>query len=388
MKIGIAGPVSLRLLSTYVEYGEQMPAGYLFAPMAAWVESLLMRDHQISIFTLAPGISTPLTFTGKQLTIHIGRYRAHHRAHDFFKQEQEDLLKAIQKDPVDILHANWTYEFALAGLKSGLPTLITAHDAPLNILKIYPDPYRFARLLMARQVCQKAQIMTAVSRYIENHFRQVFRFKAPIFVIPNGVPDFIFNLAKPNKAHSQQKNTVFASNLTGWVGRKNGKTLILAFSLLRKQYPECILWMFGAGHGENEAAHIWAKKMGIAENIVFRGQTPYQQLLEEMAEHVDALVHPAIEESFSMAIAEAMAMGIPVIGGRESGAVPETIGQSGILVDIKNPHDLANAMAQLVQDRSLRNNLAKLGFEKAKNCYKLDKVTQQYENIYKLILSA
>lgn len=387
MKIGIAGPVSLKLLSHYVEDGEKMPDGYLFAPMAAWIESFLKRGHHVSVFTLAPGITQPQNFHGEQINIHIGRYRAKNRARDFFRQEQEDLLDAMRQDPVDILHANWTYEFALAGLKSGLPTLVTAHDAPLNILKISPTPYRFVRLLMARQVCLQSLRMTAVSTYVENHYRQVFHYKKPIHVIPNGVPDFVFDLKKRAQTHLPKKRTVFASNLTGWAGGKNGQTLIKAFSLLRKQYPDCALWMFGAGHGENEAAHTWAKKMGLTESIVFRGQTPYQQLLKEMAEYVDILVHPALEESFSMAIAEAMAMKIAVIGGESSGAVPETIGQSGLLVDIKNPYILAEAMAKLIQDKTLRNQFAESGLDKAQNYYKLDKVTQQYENIYKITCS-
>ena len=386
MKIGIAGPASLGLLAKRVNNGEQMPSGYLFAPMAAWIEALLGQDHQVSLFTLAPGITIPQTFKGEQLTIHVGRYRNKHRARDFFRQEQQDLLKAIQENPVDIIHAHWTYEFALASLKSGMPTLVTAHDAPLTILKIYKNGYRFIRFLMAWQVCQHAQVMTAVSPYLEKHFRQVFRFKSPIHIIPNGVPDFVFELAHSKKKCLKNNNKIiFASNLTGWTDLKNGKTLIQAFNQVCLKNPKCELWMYGTGYGNGEAAQIWAAQALLAKNIQFRGQTPYHGLLSDLAENVDVLVHPSLEESFSMAIAEAMALGIPVIGGKNSGAVPDTMGESGMLIDIKSSDALENAMLTLADNPNLRSLLGEKGKGKAVKSYTNREITLQYETIYKQV---
>ena len=55
------------------------------------------------------------------------------------------------RDP-DIVHAHWTYEFALGAIESRVPTVVTAHDAPLSILRLNPTPYRLARTVMAWQV--------------------------------------------------------------------------------------------------------------------------------------------------------------------------------------------------------------------------------------------
>ncbi len=46
------------------------------------------------------------------------------------------------------------------------------------------------------------------------------------------------------------------------------------------------------------------------------------QCLTTLAESVDVLVHPSLEESQCMAVIEAMAMGLPVIAGKFSGAIP------------------------------------------------------------------
>lgn len=384
MKIGIAGPVSLKMLASYVNEGRNLPTGYRFAPMAIWVEELLRRGHQISLFTLAPGISQPMSFTGDNLTINIGRYRAHARARDFFKQEIHDLKNAMRNDPVDVLHAHWTYEFALAALSSGYPVLVTAHDAPWKILRFYLHPYRVIRLIMAYQVCNRAPVISVVSPYLARHYRNCMRYHGRIEIIPNSVPNILFE--KPIRTNNSGR-IIFASNLIGWGKMKNGQVLIKAFSILHQQYPNSELWMFGEGHGHGQAAQQWAENHHCTESIQFRGQVPYFTLFNELSDNVDVLVHPALEESFSMAVAETMALGIPVIGGKSSGAVPDTLGKGGLLVNVRKPQEIADAMIRLAKDPALRAELGKTGREKAKQVYSLDQVISQYEHLYHQLLS-
>jgi glycosyltransferase involved in cell wall biosynthesis len=47
-----------------------------------------------------------------------------------------------------------------------------------------------------------------------------------------------------------------------------------------------------------------------------------------------------------MVIAEAMAMGLPVIAGKASGAVPWVVGDAGTLCDITNPTAITNALIE------------------------------------------
>lgn len=383
MKLGIASPSSLRPLAKFVRGGENLPEGYRFAPMACWIEELIKRDYQVSLFTLAPQVSTPITFHGDRLTIHIGRYRSRHRARDFFKLEQSDLLYAMRNDPVEIIHANWTYEFALAALKTGTPVLVTAHDAPLEILKLNRNPYHLLRCLMAKQVCQLAPIMTVVSSYLEKHFREVFGYRKPIHLIPNGIPEFVFSLPDDSKKNTNKSRVIFASNLTGWSERKNGGTLIKAFSGVLSHNPDHELWMFGNGYGDGEEAHKWAELNKMNKNIKFFGYVPYTKLLNTLAQYVDILVHPALEESFSMAIAEAMALRLPVIAGKNSGAVPDTLQSGGLLVDVKSKKEITAAMIQLAGNPQLRETLGENGFAIANNRYHIELVNHQYQRLYR-----
>jgi glycosyltransferase involved in cell wall biosynthesis len=68
------------------------------------------------------------------------------------------------------------------------------------------------------------------------------------------------------------------------------------------------------------------------------------------------------EEAFGYVIAEALASGRPVIGTRV-GAIPELVrhGQTGFLVERRNPAELAARILELLRDPDLRRQLGEAG---------------------------
>jgi glycosyltransferase involved in cell wall biosynthesis len=69
---------------------------------------------------------------------------------------------------------------------------------------------------------------------------------------------------------------------------------------------------------------------------------------------------PNWKEQFGRVIVEAMASGVPVIGAR-SGAIPDVIGDSGLLFPEGDVDALATHMARLLTDSALRAALAQKG---------------------------
>ena len=164
---GIAGPASLHLLVSYIEKSNTLPRGYEFPQTAYITQQLLRNGHTVELFTLDRTVPIPRVFHGGQLTIHVGRYRRRHRARDFFRVERADLLNAMKQSKCEIIHAHWTYEFAIgAFLEHGRPCVITLHDWAPTILRLMPDPYRFIRLLMNTYTLRKASNFTVTSPYL------------------------------------------------------------------------------------------------------------------------------------------------------------------------------------------------------------------------------
>nr|MBA2443393.1 glycosyltransferase family 4 protein [Rubrobacter sp.] len=380
------------LLAGHVRNGEEMPEGYRFPPMATLIEEYLRRGHRVSVFTLDPTTERLRTFEGDQLTIHVGRYRprARYRATDFFAAERADLVEALRADPCDIVHAHWTYEFALAAIASGTPYLVTAHDAPLHILRLYRNAYRFLRTLMAVRVSRRARFMTAVSPYVARHFEKLLGHRGTVTVVPNGLSEELFALGEGREQRSGGEPPVFATVLTGWGRLKNGSAALEAFGKVRATLPGARLLMFGYGHGAGEEAEAWARQRGLEGGVEFVGTLPHPELMRRLSLEADVLVHPALEEAHPVGVSEAMALGLPVIGGERSGGVPFTLdhGEAGVLVDVRSAEDLSRCMLRLAGDAAARVELGAAARESARRRFHVERVVDAYEETFGKVLAA
>ena len=106
-----------------------------------------------------------------------------------------------------------------------------------------------------------------------------------------------------------------------------------------------------------------------------------------MLNDVDVVVHPSLDESFSMTAVEAMALKKPVIAGRGTPGIREVLGfgDGGILVDVSDPEAVANAMLLVSEDKEYRDQIAQSGFDRAWSRYRLHSVMSQYEALYEEI---
>src|SRR5207237_2992491 len=85
---------------------------------------------------------------------------------------------------------------------------------------------------------------------------------------------------------------------------------------------------------------------------------------------LDVLVLPSVtilpmhREQFGRVLAEGMAAGVPVIGS-SSGAIPEVVGDAGLIVPERDPVALAGAIESVLTDRELRRSLTDKGCQRA-----------------------
>jgi glycosyltransferase involved in cell wall biosynthesis len=377
MKIALTTQLSLRRLEDLLDESSGIPQGLGGTSPLPEVRALIERGHEVSLVTLDSGISNEVVLRGNRLTVYVGPFRDHRAARDGFKKERRFVKEALLRCEPDVVHAHWTYEFALGALATGLPTVVTAHDAPLAILRHnlpkLSREFRYSqvptaghwmiRTAMAMLVAHKSSRLIAISPYIEDHFRRNLHFRGEITVIPNMLPTV--PLSQPNSSvRLPNVGTRFLTVLSSWSLLKNGSTAIEAFAEVRTRRPLASLHMIGKGFEPGGVAENWAAARGIAEGITFVGPIPNDRIFEYLAVS-DILVHPSLEESFGMPLAEAQLAGVAVIGGVHSGAVPWTLdyGRAGRLVDVRRQHELAEAMVDLADDSAIRSDLVRAGGE-------------------------
>lgn len=387
MQIGFATPVSLELLRDAVRDGEKMPTGYVFGPSAAWIKELMRLGHHVVVYTTATQIQASETYYGKGLTIRIAACRGWGTGRDFWAPERHELERMMREDRCEVIHAHWTYEFALAALATGIPTLVTIHDLPWRVLSYFRDPHRLARLMMAYVVAYKAKYFTAVSQDAANHFRRFLNPFAKITIVPNGLPEAFF-AEQQNDEGTVREHCVYATILQGWSRRKNPIAALKAFGMVLERVPEAKLMMFGYDYQPGGPAHQWACSHGLDRNVTFVGSLPYDELIKRVRNDVDVIVHPSLDESFCMAAVEGMALKKPVIAGKSTPGVREVLdyGRSGVLVDVTSPHSIYVEMQKFANDRDYREKQGDIGYIHAKFHYKNIDVVRRYENEYRSLL--
>lgn len=383
----MTGPINVADYREFIDPAQwhgALPRGQGGTPVNLLCRELLKRGQRLVIFSCDASVEDEVVLEGENLKLCIGP-KGRRPARNFFKVEREYLQRAIAREKPDLIHAQWTYEYAMPVQISGIPHVVTAHDAPINVLRHSIIPYRMARTLMACRVTSRAHRIVSVSPYVADHLRRFMLYRGTREVISNGMPDHVFNRVAGTR--QERGGICFASVLVGWGGYKNGCVAIEAFARVRKTLPDARLLMFGTGHGLGEQAELWARERGMERGIEFVGQQPYDSLMSRIAAEVDVLVHPALEEAQPMALIEAMALRIPVIGGAASGGVPWTLdqGRAGILVDVRAPAQVAEAMMRLAGDPSLRREYGDLGYALARERFHISAVTDAYQKIYSQI---
>lgn len=387
--IGILGPASLAGLRRFLADGCQadIPMASGGTPVTQIAAELLRRGRRVVVFTLEPGIAAGRTLEGDRLRIRIGPYTAH-RGRVYFARERRYLLDAIRQERPDVLSAHWTYEFALAAIASGIPHVVTAHDAPWTILGYNPIPYRIVRTAMAYHASRLTRRMVAVSPYVARHLQRYGFHSRPIEVIPNGLP------ASPTPGGGRREADGvkrFAGIFSGgWESFRNGPTLLRAFAITRRRVPEATLAMIGEQCEPGGPADRWADRHGLRAGVEFMGHRPHAEMMDTLARRVDVLVHPSLEESFGMPLIEAATVGVPTIGGRASGAVPWVLdgGACGVLVDVRSPNALAEAMVDLAVDDARRCALAANARAMVHDRFNIAAVVDRYEAIFAELCAA
>lgn len=388
MKIGICAPIDCSTFEKYLYDEDKIKSkglGLGGSQVNQIIVELLKRGYSLSIYTLDKSIKIgeEIVLRGENITVYIGAFRRGKIVTlDFQRYERKYLEKVIKEDKPDIVHAHWTYEFALGAINSKVPHLISVRDWAPAILKLMPKPYRLMRFLMNFYVFFKAENFVANSLYTDKKISKFVKNKFDL--IPNGINDDIFY--RQEKIYKNKSQTIISIN-SGFGKLKNVHTLIKAFNIVIQKIPDVKLILVGNDFEINGKAYKWAKERNYEKNIEFLGEISHKKIFD-ILENIDLLVHSALEESFGNTLIEAMAKKVPVIGGKNSGAVPWVLdyGRAGIITDITDEQKIANEIITILTDEKQWKYYSQSGYERAWSEFRISKIVDRYLEVYKNIL--
>jgi glycosyltransferase involved in cell wall biosynthesis len=142
--------------------------------------------------------------------------------------------------------------------------------------------------------------------------------------------------------------------------------LVAMLAALRALYsPDATLTLVGQPLGEAypRALQAYVDSLGLGDAVVMVGGLELPQL-EAHWRSADVFVCASEHEGFCAPLVEAMGHGVPVVAFASS-AVPETIGDAGLVLERKDPVGFATAVHRVSADEALRSQLITKGLSRA-----------------------
>ena len=219
-------------------------------------------------------------------------------------------------------------------------------------------------ILLLSQFARKALRRSARNVFISSYMRERAEALVPQsrprnVVISNGIEQGLiastFNASPPSRPPIRGRLVA----IQGDMPYKN--TLILADVLYRlvAHCPAVDWHLVLIGSGEWITFKAACERLGVLSRVRFAGQLPRTQVLDELRSAL-CLVFPSLCEGFGNPPIEAMAVGCPVVASQRT-AIPEIVGEGGVLVDPTSPESIAVAILDLQAEPQRRSVLVERG---------------------------
>lgn len=282
------------------------------------------------------------------------------------------LLHELEQRGVDIVHTHHNRSAAAIGLLTRWSSLV--HFNTQHGQLHYSLPQRLLNgiiLITADALIYNSHATSVAYHPIEQHAQR----RACRFVVHNGVNAL---RVKPHRAKPSRniETLVTAARL---VPTKNFEALIRALAYL----PKGRLRIMGDGPCR-PVLEALAEKEGVADRVDFLGFLQDREVVyREMAE-AGIFVLASRAEGFCVAVAEAMAVGLPVVVS-DIPVFHEVVGKAGVYVDHTSPRAIADAIEALQADPERADQLGSENFLRARSAFTLEKTAQGYAEAYEQV---
>ncbi len=265
-----------------------------------------------------------------------------------------------------------TFEFSI--LIKDIPFVFYSAQ---NIFRKYPFPFSFFQ----KFVLKRAKGAFTLSKEAEEVLRK-WNFKKNIFRWYLGVEKKIFEKAKPFPLLYKLKRPIFC-----YIGRliklKGVYVFLSAFEKFYSKYKKGTILFVGEGEEkENLLRECREKNL----SYYFLRYVSHEKI-SSIYKSIDFLVLPSLtgktwKEQFGRVIVEGMAAGVPVIGS-DSGAIPEIIGDAGLIFKEGDSQDLFEKMEKIFLDENLRRELIEKGYKRVEENFTYEVIAKK---LYEFLL--
>lgn len=200
-------------------------------------------------------------------------------------------------------------------------------------------------------------------------------------VIHNGVDTEIFKPLVPDQqmkgALKLTDRDIVVMTVSRLVALKGIAYAIRAVDRVVQKGYQVKFFIIGEGE-ERDNLRGLVETMQMEEHVFLLGNIPNSALPRYYSLATIAVFPSITEEAFGISIAEAMACGVPSVS-TTMGAVPEVVGDAGLLVSPGNDDALANAMERIISDETLRKQFSGGGRKRIEDNFGWNSIVDKFE---------
>lgn len=287
----------------------------------------------------------------------------------------------------DIVHDNQGLSYSLLSIKDWLPTVATIHHpitidrkiairSAANIWRKMQQWRWYSFCGMQKRVSRMLSHIITVSKTARKDIARDFKISTNRFrIIPNGIRTDLFY---PIPDIAREKNRLIVTNSAD-MPLKGLFYLLRAVSKVAQTQP-VKLTIVGSPRKNGYSQNL-IQKLGIGNLITFTGRITNDRFVRLYAKATAAVI-PSVYEGFGLPVGEAMACAVPVIS-TTGGALPEVVGDAGILVPPADHHALANAILTVLQQPQLAQKLSRAGYQRVQQHFTWIKAAQRTVSVYR-----
>ena len=294
----------------------------------------------------------------------------------------------------DLVHDNQSLSYGMLQIQDmGLPLVTTVHHPITSDLRIALKAARnwYERLLirrwhsflvMQKKVVKQLHNVVTVSDCSRQDIARDFGLQpAGIGLVHNGIDTAVF---RPLPDVERQPLRLMAT-CSADAPLKGLRYLLRAYARLLPQYPGLELLVVSKPRPGGKTEKL-VRHLGIADRVRFVNGITTEQMVRYYAEAAIAVV-PSVYEGFGLPAGEAMACGVPVVSS-DGGALPEVVGDAGVIVPARNVDALVAAIDGLLRDPKRRVELGAMGRQRILDEFCWDVCAGQMVDYYRQVLHA
>jgi len=294
------------------------------------------------------------------------------------------LAQAVKRYHIDILHAHTSHAHTAACLARILPSLGTPSTSSARVVVSRRVDFPPRKGAVNRWKYNQPDRIVAVSNFIAQVMRDYGADPAKLTVVHSATDPTRFNVEPlPRAALGVPEGVPLLGNVAALVGHKDHQTLLAAIPLVLRKLPDLHLVCVGEGK-LRPAIEAQIAELDIGDHVHLLG---HRDDVPRILRALDAFVLSSKEEGFGGAALEGMASGVPVVS-TAAGGMSETVmhEKTGLLVPIRNPEALANAILRIFHEPNLAATLVQNGKRLANEDFCVDRMVEGNLAVYHELL--